>query len=236
PTADPTFRLAPPIRPRALDGLAFHLALPSRVARELRRFQPDVVLVQGAHEAAAVLLARVLARSRARVILDVHGDWRTAMRLYGSPARRLLNPVADRLAGLAPRHADAVRTVSEFTSTLVRGAGAKPTAVFPAYVDPNPFLERPCAPLPEQPAALFVGVLELYKNIDGLAAAWRIAAPQVAGAELRIVGRGSRTKIVEELLRDLPAQTRWMPELSTEELAAQLDRATCLVLPSRQEG
>jgi glycosyltransferase involved in cell wall biosynthesis len=235
-SADATFRLQPPIRPGAFDGLAFHLTLPVRVAKELRRFEPDVVLVQGAHEASGVLLARALSRSRVPVVLDVHGDWRMATRLYGSPARRLLNVVADRLAGQAVRRADALRTVSGFTTALVRDAGVEPAAVFPAFMDLRPFLERPPAPLPARPAALFVGVLERYKNIDGLAAAWRLVAPRVPGAELRIVGRGSRTTVVEKLVRDLPEQTRWTSELSTEEIVTELDRATCLVLPSPREG
>ena len=181
PTGDGTFRLAPPVRPRPLDGLAYHGLLPLRVARELVRFRPDAVVVQGPHEAAGVLLARALVASEARVVLDVHGDWRTATRLYGSRARRLASPLADGLAGLAVRRADAVRTVSGFTTGLVRDAGVEPAGVFPAFMDLEPFLERPPEPLPERPAALFVGVLELYKNVDGLAAAWRLAQPRVPG-------------------------------------------------------
>jgi glycosyltransferase involved in cell wall biosynthesis len=236
PTGDETFRLARPFRPRILDGLVYHLTLPFRAARELRRFRPDAVVVQGAHEAAAVLLGRTLARSRAPVVLDVHGDWRTATRLYGSPARKLLNPVADRVAAAAVRRADAVRTVSDYTSGLVREAGVEPASVFPAFMDLEPFLDRPPEPLPERPAALFVGVLELYKNIDGLADAWRLAAPRAPDAELRIVGKGARAGLVAELVDELPAQTSWRLSLTTEEVARALDEATVLVLPSRSEG
>ncbi len=236
PPRDETFTLVRPFPIRRLDGLAFWLALPLRAARELRRLRPDVVLVQGAHEAAAVLLARLFARSGARVVLDVHGDWRLATRLYGSRARRLLNPLADRLALQAVHRADAVRTVSAFTSDLVRDAGVEPASTFAAFIDFEPLLDRPAQPLPMQPAALFVGVLERYKNVDVLAAAWRRAAPRVPGAELRIVGGGPRAGVVEKLLRDLPEQTRWTRELSAEELARELDRATCLVLPSPREG
>ena len=39
-------------------------------------------------------------------------------------------------------------------------------------MDLDPFLGPPLK-LPEQPAALFVGVLERYKGIDVLADAWR---------------------------------------------------------------
>jgi glycosyltransferase involved in cell wall biosynthesis len=236
PAGDDTFRLVRPLRPRLLDGLAFHLSLPIRSARELRRFRPDAVVAQGAHEAAAVLLGRALARSRARLVLDVHGDWRTATRLYGSPARRLLNPIADLVAGVAVRRADAVRTVSDYTTGLVRDVGVEPAAVFPAFMDLEPFLERPPEPLPERPAALFVGVLELYKNVDGLVEAWRLAAPRVPHAELRIVGRGPRAGLVAALVEELPAQTSWSQSLTTDEVAAALDAATVLVLPSRSEG
>jgi glycosyltransferase involved in cell wall biosynthesis len=236
PTDDDTFRLVPPLKPRKLDGLAFHASLPVRIARELRRFEPDVVLVQGAHEAAAALAARTLARRRVPVIADVHGDWRTATRLYGSPARRVLNPLADAIGGAAIRHVDAVRTVSPYTTGLVRAAGVTPAGTFPAFMDLDPFLERPPEPLPEGQVALFVGVLELYKNVDGLADAWRLAAPRVPEAELRIVGRGSRTDVVRALLRDVPGRTVWIERLTTAEVAGELDRAWVLVLPSRSEG
>jgi glycosyltransferase involved in cell wall biosynthesis len=98
------------------------------------------------------------------------------------------------------------------------------------------FLERPIEPLPERPSALFVGVLELYKNVDGLARAWRLAAPRLPDAKLRIVGRGSRRALVEELVRELPEQTSFVERLSQADVARALDEATCLVLPSRSEG
>jgi glycosyltransferase involved in cell wall biosynthesis len=235
PTADERFRLVPPFRPRKLDGALFFATLPFTLARELREFRPDVVVVQGAHEAAAAFAGRRLARVPAKIVLDVHGDWRTATRLYGSPGRRLLSPVADRIAAAAVRNADAVRTVSGYTTALVRELGVEPAAVFPAYMDLEPFL-RPPEPLPSEPAALFIGVLEHYKDIDGLAAAWRLAAPQLPATRLGIVGRGTRAHVVEALLRDLPEQTTWTPELATGEVAEALDRATVLVLPSRSEG
>ncbi len=228
---DARFVLAPPL-PR-LDGAAFWLALPFRVARQLRSFRPEAVVCQTAYEAAATLLARRITGTRARVVLEVHGDWRTATRLYGSPARRVLNRLADRIAAAAVRRADAVRTVSPFTARLVRELGIEPDAEFPAFMDLEPFT-RPPEPLPERPLALFVGVLEAYKNIDGLAAAWRLAAPRVPQAALRIVGKGTRAEIAAALERELGV--RWDRELSAEEVAAALDEAWVLVLPSRSEG
>lgn len=233
---DEQFHLTPPLRPRRLDGPAFYAALPVRVSRALRDFRPDAVIVQGTHETAAVLLGRRLARVDTPVILDLHGDWRTATRLYGSQLRRLLDPAGDLIAQLAVRRADAIRTISGFTTGLVRELGRRPAAVFPAYVDPGPFLDRPPVPLPERPEALFVGVLQRYKNVDGLVAAWRLVVPRLPDATLRIVGRGRLMGQVEQLLADLPAQTIWEPEVSQAEVAELLDRATVLVLPSRSEG
>ncbi|HVM18220.1 MAG TPA: glycosyltransferase family 4 protein [Gaiellaceae bacterium] len=230
------FELVAPARPRRLDGALFYALLPVRVARLLRRFRPQVVIAESPFEAAAVVLARRLAGSDVRILLEIHGDWRTAMRLYGSPARKVLGPLADVVAAWSVRRADGVRPVSTYLADLVRGLGVEPVAVFPAFIDVEPFVDRPPTPLPDEPRAIFIGVLELYKNIDGLAAAWRRAAPRVPQATLRLVGTGSRTDIVEELLRDLPEQTQWTPVLATPEVARALDEACVLVLPSRSEG
>ncbi len=229
---DAIFTLVPSLRPRALDGLSFWLALPVRVARMLRSFRPDAVVCQTAYDAAAALLARRLARVPARVIVEVHGDWRTSTRLYGSGARRLLAGVGDSMAAAALRRADAIRTVSPFTAGLVGELGVEPTVDFPAYMDLEPFTVPP-KPLPDAPVALFVGVLEQYKNIDGLAAAWRLAAPRVE-ASLRVIGKGSRADVAEALVRE--DGVRWDEELTPEEVATALDDAWVLVLPSRSEG
>jgi glycosyltransferase involved in cell wall biosynthesis len=222
---DDTFTLVPPLP--VLDGAAFWALLPLRVAREVRGRPPDAVLAQSPYDAAAALAGRALARSTARVIVDVHGDWRTATRLYGSPLRRMLSPLGDRIALAALRRSDAVRTVSGYTEQLVREVGIEPAGTFPAFMDLDPFLADPPAPFPDRPQALFVGVLEPYKGIDVLAEAWRLARP---AASLRIVGSGSRASIVEEL------GVRWDRSLAPEEVARALDESTVLVLPSRSEG
>jgi glycosyltransferase involved in cell wall biosynthesis len=234
--ADPRFRLYRPIRPRLLDGLAFYAFLPLRVARELRAFRPDAVLAQGGQETALVLLGRRLARVPTQVIADVHGDPAAPTRLYGSPLRRALAPLADLLVRVGLRRADGVRTISDYTSGVVRETGAEPTATFAAFMDLDPFLSSEPAPLPQPPIALFVGVLERYKAVDVLAEAWRIAAPRVPGATLHVVGRGPLDEAVEQLVAALPGQTRWDESLPTPEVARALDAATVLVLPSRSEG
>src|SRR5919201_2997148 len=213
------FRLVPRRRPAVLDGALFYITLPSLVARELRGFRPHAVITQSVYEGAAVLLWKWLTRSDARVIVDVHGDWDTATELYGSRKRRLLAPVTKRLSRFSVRRADAIRTISEFTTERVRREGIEPASVFPAYVDFATFVERPPAPLPPAPCALFVGVLERYKNVDGLAEAWQLVAGRVPEARLRIVGAGREREAVERLVADLPGQTSWDARLPQEGIA-----------------
>jgi len=201
----------------------FHLTLPARVARELRRFRPDAVLVQGTNEAAAVLLGRRLARSDAKVILDVQGDWRQAPRLYGSPLRRLAAPATDRVARAAVRGVDAVRTVSEATTAQVRDLGVEPVATFPSYTDLVAF-GGPPEPLSDEPRVLFVGALERVKGFDVLVEAW----PRVRVGSLSIVGDGS--------LYALAGGLDWRPSRTAEQIARELDRSWALCLPSRSEG
>jgi glycosyltransferase involved in cell wall biosynthesis len=223
---DDTFRL----RPRtSLDGPRFWLSLPRRIRREARRFQPDAIVAQSPYEGAAALLAR----TGVPVVVELHGDWRTFGRLYGSPARRAIARGADAVGTWAVRRAAKVRAVSPYTAGLAREVGREPAATFPAFMDFAPFATPP-VPLPERPVALFVGVLEDYKNVDGLAAAWRIAAGRLPGAELRLVGDGSRRAVAEELVRD--GLATWVPRMETPEIVGALDAASLLVLPSRSEG
>jgi glycosyltransferase involved in cell wall biosynthesis len=227
---DTRFRLARPVKPRALDGAAFYASLPFRIAGALRRERPDVVLAQSPYEAAAALAARRVTRSRARVVVELHGDWRTATRLYGSRWRRALEPLTEPVARAALRRADVVRTISGYTTGLIRPLGREPAAVFPAYVDLSAFLERPVVPLPDAPVVLFVGVLERYKGVDVLADAWPRVAERVPGASLRILGDGPLAATIDRL------GARWDRRLTSDEVARALDEASLLVLPSRSEG
>ena len=100
---DDSFELVPPHRPRRLDGPRFYVELPFRVARQLRRFEPDAVVAQSPYEGLGILAGRALAHRKPTVVVEVHGDFRTATRLYGSPARRVLAPIADLAARTALR-------------------------------------------------------------------------------------------------------------------------------------
>ena len=233
---DPRFTLVAPIGPRFLEGALFYLRFPRQVARALRRLRPDAILVQGAHESALALLGRRLAGVPVKVIVDVHGDPAAATRLYGSPGRRLLALPADLLARWALKHADGVRTISAYTTRLVREAGVEPSAEFPAFMDLDPFVATPPAPLPDRPVVLFVGVLERYKAPDILAEAWRLVAARIPDVQLRLVGQGTLTEIPRSLVAAFPERVSWAPSLPTAGVADAMDEATVLVLPSRSEG
>ena len=143
--ADPTSASgSPPARPRALDGSLFYLRLPFRIAppdqrrsaRGDRRQRP----VSSAPPRSSA------ARSRARrpqVIVEVHGDWRTFTRLYGSPRARLSRPSPTGSAAspcAAPTRRARSRRSRRALVEEVRGEPA--TASFPTYSDLSAFTER----------------------------------------------------------------------------------------------
>jgi glycosyltransferase involved in cell wall biosynthesis len=235
---DERFRLLEPSRLGMLDGALFYLRLPFHVRRQIVDFRPEAIIAESPYTAASALVGRVLARGRKpQVVLEVHGDWRTATRLYGSPSRRFLSPLADAVGRTAVRRADAVRALSSYTEGLVEEVRGTPaTASFEAYMDLSTFTAKPPEPLPEQPTALFVGMLEAYKNIDGLAAAWRLVVRELPEARLVIVGAGSRRDVVDELVAELPEHVEHIEQLPPSEVSERMDRSTVLVLPSRSEG
>ena len=79
-------------------------------------------------------------------------------------------------------------------------------------------------------------MLERYKNIECLVEAWRRVARWEPRATLRIVGDGTESAAIERLVAELPEQTHWHRRLPARGVAAALDRASALVLPSRSEG
>ena len=245
-TADPSstaederFRLLQPSRVRMLDGVLFYLRLPFHVRRQIREFGPEAIIAESPYTAAPALVGRALARGRPRpqVVIEVHGDWRTATRLYGRPSRRVLSPLTDAVGRIALRRGDAVRALSSYTESLVEDVRGIPvTASFEAYMDLSTYTAKPPVPLPERPTALFVGMLEAYKNIDGLVQAWRQVVRELPEARLVLVGKGSRRDLVDELVAELPDSVEHIEELLPDGVAEQMDASTVLVLPSRSEG
>jgi glycosyltransferase involved in cell wall biosynthesis len=235
-SADPRFRLIRQV-PRPLRSLAYYASLSAIVVIELRRFVPDVIVTKSPYEAFVVLPARRLAHRRPKLLVDLHGDWRTAARVYGSPLRRLYARAADGAAAIALRHADGTRTLSAYTTALAGEAtGRRPLAVFPAYYDLESFAASPPAPLPVQQAVAWIGVLQPYKDPGLLASAWRLMAERVPDARLVIVGQGPLERLVDELVREFPGRVTRIPALTSREIADLLDRSTVLAMSSAGEG
>jgi glycosyltransferase involved in cell wall biosynthesis len=171
------------------------------------------------------------------LVVEVHGDWRTATRLYGSPFRRSLSWPADAVAAWAIRRADIVRVIGEYTERLVRSAGFDgPIERFVAFTDLQAFLAAPALPALEQPRALFAGVLEPYKGVDVLLDAWRRVIAERPDAQLVIAGDGTHARELRAAAKDLGASVRFLGHVDRDTLRTLLDRSSFLVLPSRSEG
>jgi glycosyltransferase involved in cell wall biosynthesis len=235
--SDPRFALFDFTGPRALEGVAFHAALPMYAAREVRRFRPEVVIAQSPYEAFAVLPALRVRSPRPKLLVEVHGDWRTAARLYGSWRRRALAGATDRLALAALRSADATRGLTRYTAGLAEAAtGRPPVAVFPTYFDLHSYQAEPRTGQPDVPTVLWVGVLQPYKDPTTFAQAWRRIAAQVPAARLHVVGAGPQEPVIQTLVHEFPGRVRHDRRLEPPELSRAYDAATLLALPSRSEG
>jgi len=203
--------------------------------------QNAVIVCQSPYEAFGTLVLRQLLprRLRPRVQVELHGDWRTASRLYGSPKRRLMSFATDRIAEWTIRRADRIRPVSGVLADRAREAGfAGPIDRYVAFSDYSSFLDAPLAPMPDAANALFVGVLENYKAVDVLLDAWPLVLRQLPAARLTMVGGGSLRDSLAARIRDdgLETSVTMMAPVPRSELVALMDGSSCLVLPSRSEG
>ncbi|MEW6155097.1 MAG: glycosyltransferase family 4 protein [Actinomycetota bacterium] len=232
----------PALRPAALGSAAFYTAgAVVAVARAARR-RPSAVVCQSPFEAVGVMAVRALVPRRWRplVQVEVHSDWRVATRLYGSRARRLAGPVADRACRWALVRADQVRAVSLWTEQLARDAGYRgPVVRYLAHGDYADLVATPAAALPASPRALFLGALESPKALDVLLDAWAEARADLpTSARLAIAGGGRlRGWLDHRVARDDVAGTvEVLGPVPPSEIGALLDQSTCLVLPSRSEA
>ena len=142
----------------------------------------SAVVCQSPYEGFGVLVLRKLvpSRLRPRVQIELHGDWRTAARLYGSSKRRLLGPLSDHIAVWALRRADRVRPVSQRLADLAREYGYEgPLDRFITFSDFSAFLDGAPTEPPVEPRVLFAGVLERYKAVDVLIDAWADVARRI---------------------------------------------------------
>lgn len=230
----------PDLSPAFLGGLLFYVLAPA-IAMIAAVSRNAAIVCQSPFEAfGVVLLSRCVPRSRRpRIVIEAHGDWRTAARLYGSVARRAMAPAADVVAAWTVRRADRVRVVAKYLDVLVREAGYEGEIDrFVTFSDFSMFTEGEPAPFREAPSVCFVGAFEPYKAVDVLVDAWRQVIERMPEARLTLVGDGplhsNITRRVGEL--GLDGTVQFTGSLSRPEVRDVLDRSWGLVLPSRSEG
>jgi glycosyltransferase involved in cell wall biosynthesis len=173
---------------------------------------------------------------RPRVVVEIHGDWRSASRLYGGAGRERYAAFADDLATSALRRADRVRVIGAFTEELARRGGFDgPIDRFPTFSEYDLFLDEPSTGPPETASVLFVGALERVKGVDVLLDAWQLVRDRRSGVRLVIVGKGSMEAEVRRRAAGDP-DIEMVGLVPREALRDLLDAATLVVLPSRSEG
>ncbi len=193
PARDPRFHLVPP---RHLDGPRFYASLPVRgragaplvPPRRDRRREP----VRGGRGRARAPPAAVAGEARRR------GARRLARLDAGCTARvcaRALGPVGDRARGLGG--AQCRRAPRRLRLHRVARARDRPRAGRRVHdlLRPRCVRRTGGAACRTSRASLFVGVLERYKNVEVLAAAWRLVAARLPEARLHLVGMGTQTGV-----------------------------------------
>jgi glycosyltransferase involved in cell wall biosynthesis len=222
----------PDERPKVVSSPVFYVAAPLVAVILAAGRRPAAVVCRSPYEGViATVAARPLPRPmRPAVIVEVHGDWRTASRSYGSRLRATMSRVADRLAVGAILRADRVRVIGAYTESLVRATGYRgPVDAFATFRDFTPFLE-PLLANTGDPLVAFLGGSAPVKGLDVLLQAWPAVASSVPGARLEVAGPGM-TPDVED---DLGVMRRGT--LDVEAVRDLLDRASVVVMPSRSEG
>ena len=163
-------RPALPARPAAAARRAalLRVAAVARRARAARVPRPTSSSPRARTRRSRSSVARGVARSPAKLVVEVHGDWHTSTRLYGSP-RRARCSAARRPARAAGRSAAPTRMRA--VSRVHRRRSCAPTAASRSAVHdllrPRRLRRRRRCPCPRSRASLFVGVLERYKNVEG---------------------------------------------------------------------
>jgi len=204
--------------------------------------QPGAVIAQSPYEAFGVLVLRRAFPSsvRPKVVTEVHGDWKTATREYGSPSRRHFRGLADRVAEWAVRRSDRVRVVSDHLEDQVRKAGFRGTLDrYPAFTPLDDLLDSGPVPPPRSGRVLYLGMLVTRcKGLDLLLDSWAEVVAIRPEARLTLVGDGpDRAELERDAERlGLQPSVEFFGPVAPDDVSKALDDCDLLVLASRSEG
>jgi glycosyltransferase involved in cell wall biosynthesis len=201
---------------------------------ELRRFQPDYLIIYGYNQLSQCLAfafalrhqVPFALRSDSNALLDTRTDWKSRSR------RQCVRAIV--------RRAHAVLPVGSLNRRFWEGLGATPTQVFPApYAVANEQIARIASGIWRDPLAptrlLYVGRLLPRKGVDLLMHAFNQIVP-TTDATLTMVGDGPlRGELQAMQSEQARSRTRWLGKVPNRTAVEEMGRADLFVLPSRYE-
>ena len=240
-----TFVLLPRLPGIGLRYPLFLIAGLAVILLAVRRGATNILVAQSPYEGVVALLGRAMARlrgARSALVVEVHGDWEVVPGLF----RRLWFPrLSTKIMAWAAqavlRRTDVVRVISEFTREKVQHiCPEKPLVKFPTFTDMEVFLNAaaPCRDVPDRPYVLYVGMLVPSKGVEVLIRAFHGLRQTHPEAHLVLIGSGHAESRFRTLVRalDLGEAVGFVSPMPQAQLAAWMQAARCLVLPSFSEG
>lgn len=207
---------------------------------ELVREQPHVVEAQDPFFA-GLIAALVSRRARARLCIQLHGDfWTDNPTLHPGALRRLA-------ARFVLGRADRIRVVSnrvrrgllrEFSSLMRKGIHVFPIVSGESLWNPDGAVDAGIVGqyTPGSTKVLFVGRLVREKGLDWFLPVFAKVAQEMP-LHLRILGEGAEKENLQKLVKKLGIAERvTFTKTETHNLPNEYSTADFLVLPSRQES
>ena len=223
----------------ALDGLLFYLALPFRLAARAAPLPARTPSSPRARTRALPSSPRAGSRAAAaKLVLDVHGDWRTSRGSTAPRCARALGPLADRVAGVGRAPRGRRPHVSGYTTGLVRELGVEPAGGLPGLHGPRPVPRRAAGSRCRSGRARSSSACSsATRTSTGSPPPGGCAAPRVPGraAPARRRGDDART-FRERSSQSCRSRRRGWSVSARPGGRGALDESTLLVLPSRSEG
>ena len=210
-----------------------------------RRIQ--IVVAQSPYEGFIAALAVKCAAClgyRAKLVVEVHGDFERSLFLYRDiQLPGLYRFLMHRLARYSIGHADLLRAVSNSTrEQLQEWAPGTATVQFQTWTDIDIFLDGDSRKdKGTSQLILYAGVLSPLKGVHDLIGAFGLISGEFPNAKLVIIGKDENLTYASELMQrvselGLTERVQFAGAVPQSELAAWMGNASVLVLPSRSEG